>query len=84
MDFKDKMMYWDDVAVAMHSYEPREVDDRTVSTKDTIVDSMTLNEQLMLNIFNDMYDEKVQTLDISKNEEEELEEGLTSVVPQSD
>ncbi len=67
LDFKEGMMYWDDAEAVMRLYEPKEVEDRTVSTEDTTMASTTLAEQLMLDVFDAVYDEQ-QTSNFSKNE----------------
>ncbi len=44
LDFKEKIMYWDDAEVAMHWYVPMERDYAMVSTTDTTVYTTNLTE----------------------------------------
>ncbi len=62
-------MYWDEAEVAMHPYVPKDRDDATVSTTNTTISTTNMAEQMMLNLYDDVYNEDLMTIDWSENEE---------------
>ncbi len=57
LNFKDKLMLGDKAEVAMHWYMPGKLDDATISSKDSTIEITSLEEQMMSDLFHDVYED---------------------------